>query len=171
MRSKKLCALALCLWLVFSATTVARADGSMLLVRPPLGNTFPTTPTVPTITGVAGWYGEGPRECLGCLTDQRGRYLMANGNVFDDSLPTIACGTAGSCSIIPLGTLVRITNLENGNTTIVRVTDTGGFGELGRIIDCSKAVAGRLEFLEEGLALVQIEIVVSAETPTPNLLP
>ena len=169
MRSKKLGALALCLWLVFSATTDARADGTSVLLESSLGDPYPIPPS--TLVGLAGWYGEGPRECLGCLTDQRGRYLMASGGVFDDSLPTIACGTAGSCSIIPLGTLVRITNLENGKTTIVRVTDTGGFGELGRIIDCSKAVAGRLEFLEEGLALVQIEIVVSAETPTPNLLP
>lgn len=169
LRSKKLVeALAVCLCLFFFDTIIARADGSMLLVRPPLGNTFPTTPTVPTITGVAGWYGEEIGECRGCLTDRSGRFLMANGEVFDDSLPTIACGIGGSCSVLPLVTSVRITNLENGRTMTARVTDTGGFSNLDRVADCSKAVAERLGFLEEGLALVLIEVIL--EPQAPNLL-
>lgn len=166
---RKICALALCLCLVFSDTTVAKADGSSVLLESSFGN--PPTPSAPVITGLAGWYGEEPGECRGCLTDRAGRFLMANGNIFNDSLPTIACGTGGSCSIFPLGTLVRITNLENGRVMTARVTDTGGFNDLGRVADCSKAVAERLGFLEEGLALVLIEVIVTPETPAPNLLP
>lgn len=126
------------------------------------------TPTPPVITGIAGWYGNSPRECRGCLTEGD-RFITANGEVFDDSLPTVACGLGDSCSIFPVGTTVRITNLDNGEETTAKVTDTGGFAGLGRIADCSKAVAERLDFLDEGLALVRIEIIPA--TPAPNLLP
>ncbi len=168
MRSKLLFALTFCLWLFFAATAVVRADGSVLLERPFSGRPYPAPLPATTIVGIAGWYGNGPGECLGCLTDQ-GRLIMANGDVLDDSMLTIACGMDGSCQSLPLGTLVRITNLENGRMTIAMVTDTGGFKELNRIADCSKAVAERLGFLEEGLALVMIEVIPEAEISVPNL--
>jgi hypothetical protein len=63
------------------------------------------------ITGDATWYGWG----------FHGR-VMRNGELFNMYDSTIA-----ACNIYPLGTLLRVTNLDTGGSIIVRVTDTGGF--------------------------------------------
>ncbi len=57
---------------------------------------------------------------------------------------------------LPFGTLVRVTNLRNGRSVIVRINDRGPFGK-GRIIDVSPAAARRLQF--SGLTLVTLDVV------------
>jgi len=63
---------------------------------------------------------------------------------------------------LPFGTIIRVTNLENGRWVDVEVNDRGPFAE-GRIVDLSRAAADRLGMLEVGSAQVRIEIVSAAE--------
>jgi rare lipoprotein A len=74
---------------------------------------------------------------------------MANGDRFDPSLNTAAHRT------LPLGTMVRVTNLDNGRSVVVRVTDRGPFTR-GRIIDLSPTTADHLGMRRAGVAQVQV---------------
>ena len=91
--------------------------------------------------GVATWYSR----------DSQNR-LTTNGEVFDDDKMTAAHKT------LPLPSLVRITNLENGNTAIVRVNDRGPAVN-NRLIDVSRKTAEALEMPETGTTLVQVDIL------------
>jgi rare lipoprotein A len=59
---------------------------------------------------------------------------------------------------LPFGTFVKVTNLDNGNSVIVTITDRGPRGK-NRIIDVSRAAAEELDFINEGIAHVKIEVV------------
>lgn len=59
---------------------------------------------------------------------------------------------------IPLPAVIRITNLENGRSTTVRVNDRGPFIR-GRIVDVTAPVAKKLGFYKSGLAQVEIEVL------------
>lgn len=76
----------------------------------------------------------------------------ANGEVFDPRQMTAAH------RLLPLGTHLRVTNLENGRQVIVRVNDRGPYRK-DRIIDLSVEAARRLGFLGSGVAQVRLEIV------------
>jgi rare lipoprotein A len=95
--------------------------------------------------GVASWYGKETRR-------QRGGKMTANGEAFDPRKPTAAH------KYLPLPTHVRVKNLENGRSMIVRVNDRGPFVK-GRIIDLSAGAAKQLGFYRKGLAKVKIETV------------
>ena len=60
---------------------------------------------------------------------------------------------------LPFGTFVRVTNLRNGCSTIVRITDRGPYVS-GRIIDLSKTGARDLGILDAGVAHVRLEILI-----------
>jgi len=61
---------------------------------------------------------------------------------------------------LPLGTWLRVTNLKNGKSLIVRVNDRGPYVDMSkRIVDVSYAAARMLEFSGEGLARVKLEVV------------
>jgi rare lipoprotein A len=93
--------------------------------------------------GVASWYGYETRR-------KRGGHMTANGERFDPK------GLSAAHKYLPLPAYVRVTNLENGRSVIVRVNDRGPFVE-GRIIDLSAGAARKLGFYDEGTALVDIE--------------
>ena len=57
---------------------------------------------------------------------------------------------------LPFGTQVRVVNLENGRSVVVRIVDRGPFVR-GRIIDVSTATAGALGFRQSGVAHVRLE--------------
>ena len=59
---------------------------------------------------------------------------------------------------LPLPSIVRVTNLENGRSLVVRVNDRGPYAR-NRIIDVSKKVAQLLGFLEQGTAKVRVEVL------------
>jgi len=59
---------------------------------------------------------------------------------------------------LPLPSFVRVTNLENGRSLVVRVNDRGPF-KPGRIIDLSWAAAKKLGYVKQGVAKVRIELV------------
>jgi rare lipoprotein A len=90
-------------------------------------------------TGVASWYGS---EFHGSRT--------ANGERFDPSMLT------GAHPTLPLPSFVRVTNLKNGKTAVVRLNDRGPF-KPGRIVDVSRAVAEKLDFRRAGSAKVRVE--------------
>jgi len=92
-------------------------------------------------TGLASWYG---------LREQ-GR-PTASGAAFDMHRMTAAHPS------LPLGTRVRVTNLENGRTVVVRITDRGPY-VAGRVIDLSYAAARALGMLDRGVARVRLEVL------------
>jgi rare lipoprotein A len=59
---------------------------------------------------------------------------------------------------LPFGTEVRVTNLGNGKSTVVRITDRGPFVE-GRIIDLSMAAAREIDSIGAGVVPVRLEIL------------
>jgi rare lipoprotein A len=96
-------------------------------------------------TGLASWYGKETRR-------QKGGKMTANGEAFDPKKPTAAH------KYLPLPMHVRVKNLHNGKSMIVRVNDRGPFVD-GRIIDLSAGAAKQLGFHRQGLARVKIETV------------
>lgn len=95
-------------------------------------------------TGTASWYG----------ADFHGR-RTANGETYDMNAMTAAHTT------LPLPTIVRVTNLDNGRSVVVRVNDRGPFVD-DRIIDMSRAGARALEFENRGLARVRVTVLREA---------
>jgi len=59
---------------------------------------------------------------------------------------------------LPFGSIVKVTHLGNKNTVVVRINDRGPFVE-GRIIDLSRSAAQELDFIHDGIAKVQIEVM------------
>ncbi|MFP4284052.1 MAG: septal ring lytic transglycosylase RlpA family protein, partial [Desulfovermiculus sp.] len=99
--------------------------------------------------GTASWYGN---ETL----NQAGGHMTANGEAFDPGQLTAAH------KHLPLPTYVRVTNLGNKRSIIVRVNDRGPFVS-GRIIDLSAGAARRLGFYNQGTTEVLVETVATAE--------
>lgn len=80
---------------------------------------------------------------------------MADGTPMDPNANIAASRT------LPLGSVVEVTNLENGKKEVVEIRDRGPYIE-GRIIDLSPKVAERLDMLEQGVARV---VVTPLEVP------
>ena len=64
---------------------------------------------------------------------------------------------------LPLGSIVRITNIKTGNSALVRITDRGPFVE-GRVVDLSLAAAKAVDVYQPGIAKVRLEVL---EAPAP----
>jgi len=92
-------------------------------------------------TGLASWYGA-PYH------NRRG----SNGEVYNMHAMTAAHRT------LPLGSIVRITNVKSGRSAIVRITDRGPFVE-GRIVDLSLAAAKAVDVYTPGIAEVRLEVL------------
>ena len=90
-------------------------------------------------TGIASWYGP----------NFHGK-LTANGELFDQDRLTAAHKT------LPLPSMVRVTNVENGRSAVLRVNDRGPFAG-DRIIDLSRGAAERLGTRTAGLGTVRVE--------------
>lgn len=123
--------------IVLSPTSEARSP-----VIPVLPGPLRVVAHAPTgEVGKASWYG----------IERQGR-PTASGELFDKDKLTAAHNR------LPLGTVVRITNLQSLASTLVRINDRGpGIG--GRVIDVSWEAAKQLGFLEAGLARVEIDVV------------
>jgi rare lipoprotein A len=98
------------------------------------------SPAVPAVAG--------DKPQLATICTQAGK--TANGEMFVPSKLTAAHRT------LPFGTLVRVTNVRNGRTVIVRINDRGPFTK-GRIIDVTPAAATELKFSD--LTPVTLEVV------------
>lgn len=95
--------------------------------------------------GMASWYGYETRK-------KKGGHMTANGEAFYPN------GLSAAHKYLPLPTHVRVTNLENRRSIIVRVNDRGPFVK-GRIIDLSAGAARKLGFYGKGTARVLVETV------------
>jgi len=91
--------------------------------------------------GLASWYGD----------EEQGR-PMASGEPFNEYAMIAAHPT------LPLGSKVKVTNLRNGRSVVVRIMDRGP-GIPDRAIDLSKAAAERLQFIHQGLTPVRIVVL------------
>jgi rare lipoprotein A len=102
---------------------------------------LPDAKAIFTETGVASWYGP-PYH------NRRG----SNGEIYNMHALTAAHRT------LPLGSIVRVTNLKTGNSTLVRITDRGPFIQ-GRIVDLSLAAAKKVDVWQAGLARVRVDVL------------
>lgn len=103
--------------------------------------------------GVASWYG---KKFHGRLT--------ANGEVYD------MYGMTAAHKSLPLPTVVKVTNLDNARSVIVRVNDRGPFHD-DRLIDLSYAAARALGFENKGTAPVVVEALDEVNHPELALVP
>ncbi len=99
-------------------------------------------------TGTASWYG---RKFHGRKT--------ANGERYDMH------ALSAAHRVLPLPTMVRVTNLENGRQIVVRVNDRGPFAR-NRVIDMSYAAARQLGFDKKGTARVRVQALEGASSRT-----
>lgn len=114
-----------------------------LLVAAPTGQgpAFPDTVPEWVQQGPVSWYGPG----------FHGR-RTANGEIFDTYELTMAHRS------LDFGSQVRVTNLDNGRTVIVRVNDRGPYVR-GRVADLSHAAARELGFVDDGVVKARIELL------------
>lgn len=96
---------------------------------------------VQEIRGIASWYGPG----------FNGR-LSASGEVFNQNALTAAHRN------LPFGTMVRVTNLNNGRSVIVRINDRGPYVG-NRILDLSAGAAQQIGMISTGVAPIRLEIL------------
>ena len=128
---------------------IREAEPSTVNTAEPLKPATPTlpiaTPTQPRVrsvsTGEASWYGPG---FYGNRT--------ANGEVFRPGTLTAAHRT------LAFGTKVRVTNLWNGRSTVVRINDRGPFHG-NRVIDLAHGAARELGVIASGVANVKLEVL------------
>jgi rare lipoprotein A len=76
----------------------------------------------------------------------------ANGEKYNHSIPSAAC------NILPLGTWIRVTNLKNRRTVIVRINDRL-HPRMKRIVDLNKDSAIKLGYVSKGLEEVKVEVL------------
>ena len=115
-----------------------------------LGPLPPIFQTIPKgEVGLASWYG----------AERQGK-ATASGESFDMNRLTAAHRT------LPLGSTVRVTNLKNLKSTLLRINDRGP-GIEDRLIDVSWAAAKQLGFVNAGLALVEVEVIPFSKAGHP----
>lgn len=141
---------------------VPRAEPRSAKGNPPfydvLGKRYFVLPTAQGYVerGVASWYGPGFHAAR-----------TSNGEPYDMYAMTAAHKT------LPLPSYVRVTNLRNGRSVVLRVNDRGPFKD-GRIIDVSHTAAAKLGILKEGTAFVEVRALTPEEpvhAPPPQPAP
>jgi rare lipoprotein A len=113
---------------------------SQLVPAPPTAKKSPPAQAKLPQTGEASWYG----------AQHQGKQT-ASGTIFDQAEFTAAHRS------LPFGSKIKVTNLANGKSVEVEITDRGPFAET-RIIDLSQAAAKALEMIESGTATVRLEL-------------
>lgn len=114
-----------------------------------------TLETAPKVTEVAAEPKETETTTLGKASYYADKYhgrMTANGEIFDKRAMTAAHKT------LPFNTVVRVTNLDNGKSVVVRINDRGPFIK-GRIIDLSEKAAEDIAMVNKGVVDVKMEIV------------
>jgi len=108
-------------------------------------------------TGIASWYGPG-------FAGEK----TANGERYKPS------GLTAAHKTLPFGTCVKVTNLANNESVIVRINDRGPYVR-GRLIDLSQGAAKKISMLHHGTTKVKIETIIPSEnkiaktvTPAPK---
>lgn len=123
----------------FGCSNSVRFTSDFLPVKPVHGTNSVATGTV--YYGKASYYG----------VKFHGR-LTSNGETFDMNKLTAAH------RYLPFGTELKVTNMRNNRSVVVRINDRGPF-KIARILDLSKGAATKLDMLGEGVADVKIEVI------------
>jgi rare lipoprotein A len=131
-----------------SSTDVPPQPNAQPAARPKRKAAPPPLPAGYTEEGNASWYG----------VPFNGR-RAANGEIYDMHQMTAAHRT------FPFETMVRVTNMNNGKTAVVRITDRGPFVD-NRVIDLSMAAAESLESIGPGVVPVRLEVISGSVDPT-----
>jgi rare lipoprotein A len=76
----------------------------------------------------------------------------ANGEIFSQDKFTAAC------NVLPLGTWIKVTNLKNGRSVVVKTNDRL-HPKMRRLVDLSRAAAKKLGYISNGLTRVKVEVV------------
>lgn len=133
--------------------SASRPDGSGGNDHESESGNEPAEPSIPvgstplaTEIGKASWYGP-PYH------NRRG----SNGEIYNMHAMTAAHRT------LPLGSIVRVTNLKTGHAALVRITDRGPFIP-GRVLDLSLAAARKVDIYQPGVAEVRVDVM---QTPAP----
>ena len=105
----------------------------------------PASKLIEVVQGAASWYGPG---FYGRTT--------ANGERFRKGTLTAAHRT------LPFGTKVRVTNLSNGRSVVVRINDRGPF-RYHRVIDLAHGAASQLQMMQAGEVPVKLEIIAKGD--------
>lgn len=113
---------------------------SQLVPGQPTAKKSPAVPAKLPQTGEASWYG----------AQHQGKQT-ASGTIYDQA------GLTAAHPSLPLGSKIKVTNLANGKSVEVEITDRGPFAE-NRIIDLSQAAAKALEIIDSGTATVRLEL-------------
>ena len=77
---------------------------------------------------------------------------IANGEIFSQDKYTAAC------NVLPLGTWIKVTNLSNGKSVVVKTTDRL-HTKMRRLLDLSKIAAKKLGYISKGLTRVKVEVL------------
>ncbi len=125
---------------VLSPRSEARPPGAISII-------YPISTLSRSEVGIASWYGQ---EFHGNRT--------ANGELYDMN------GLTAAHRVLPMGTRVRVTNLLNRKSVLVRINDRGPAIQ-GRLIDVSMAAAKTIGMWGPGLAPVRLEIVSKPSLP------
>jgi rare lipoprotein A len=138
-----------------SAFALAAALGLGSIAESVAAERNPPSKATRTETGLASYYS---RRFDGKTT--------ASGETFSNKQLTAAHPSH------PLGTRVRVTNLENGSSVVVRINDRGASAQNRRegvIIDLSQAAAERLDMKKEGRVRVRVNVLEWGEDEHPAL--
>ena len=103
--------------------------------------TIPEKKTPKIIYGTASFY-----------ADKFNGRKTANGEIFSQQKMTAAC------NVLPLGTWIRVTNLRNRRSVVVKVNDRL-HSRMKRVVDLSKTAATRLGYTKAGLAKVRVDVL------------
>ena len=130
----------------------ANSSGTALAPQP---QTPPDVHGKPQVveTGLANWYGPP-------YAGRKG----ADGNVYNQNAMTAAHLT------LPMGSIVRVTNLTTNQSAVVKITDRGPFVK-GRILDLSLAAAKATGLYRMGVAKVRVEAWTPGPSTSPNAIP
>jgi len=113
---------------------------SELVPVPPTAKKSPVSPAKLPQTGTASWYGP-----------QHQGKQTASGTIYDQA------GLTAAHPSLPFGSKIKVTNLANGKSVEVEITDRGPFAG-NRIIDLPQGAAKALEMIESGTANVRLEL-------------
>jgi rare lipoprotein A len=127
------------------------APYSSVQIRPLFRNQ--ANKTKPYQVGTASWYGQ-----------------IFEGKPTASGEPYDMYGMTAAHLTLPMGSYVKVTNLHNGRSVVVRVNDRGPIVP-GRIIDLSYGAAQALEFRQKGLQRVRLDVISRPEVNTPPTKP
>jgi rare lipoprotein A len=126
---------------VTGCATTKPAPTTSTIRELPSGERGPREGVIAVFEGKASWYGK----------EQNG-HATASGERFNMNALTAAHRT------LHMNSRVRVTNLRNGRSVVVRINDRGPYSH-GRIIDVSFAAAKQLQMIEAGIVPVRLEVL------------